>query len=203
MNENPYKSTATFDGISYIERDADRNLVKEINKNQSYPYCLAPRQSGKSSLIAHTIKKLDSNNFETIFIDFSEFSPEELNSYYNFLDTLTDKIKADLSLFDTIERAEDFTATKNLKSTLEYIAKNEKRVIIFLDEIDRIIDLDFKDAFFGLIRSFFNERTNNRKTNFYQIQFILSGAANPTELISKANVSPFNLGTPISFLAGV
>ena len=50
QQNNPYRAAGTFDGISYIEREADSKLYEYITNNSRYPYILAPRQSGKSSL---------------------------------------------------------------------------------------------------------------------------------------------------------
>jgi predicted AAA+ superfamily ATPase len=72
-NRNPFRAAGTFDGVSYIERDADRELYKEIIKNSRYLYFLAPRQSGKSSLISHIRGKLDETIFKSAFIDLSTF----------------------------------------------------------------------------------------------------------------------------------
>ncbi len=44
-NMNPYQSAGTFNGISYVEREADRELLQQILENRYYPYFLAPRQS--------------------------------------------------------------------------------------------------------------------------------------------------------------
>jgi serine/threonine protein kinase len=50
MRENPYRAAGTFVGDSYVERRADEELRQEIEANQRYPYIVAARQSGKSTL---------------------------------------------------------------------------------------------------------------------------------------------------------
>jgi len=45
------------DAPSYIERPADRNLAAALAKNEVY-LVLAPRQTGKSSLMVHALAGL-------------------------------------------------------------------------------------------------------------------------------------------------
>jgi predicted AAA+ superfamily ATPase len=67
---NPYRAAGTFAGPSYTERKADKDLIRAIQQNQRFPYVLAPRQSGKSSLITHARGKLSPPEYRTAFIDF-------------------------------------------------------------------------------------------------------------------------------------
>lgn len=189
---NPFRAAGTFDGVSYIERDADRELYKEIIKNSRYLYFLAPRQSGKSSLISHIRKKLDETIFKSVFIDLSTFPTNCLKSGNSFNEYFVNEIS---SVFNFEEELEN---KKDLKKVLEKIVKKEdKRILIFVDEIDRILHSSFKDSWFGLIRSFFNCRASEPDIEFGKLQFILSGAATVTSLISNKIMSPFNVGKSI------
>jgi WD40 repeat protein len=189
LNTNPYRAAGTFDDISYVEREADEQLLNAIEANSRYPYLLAPRQSGKSSLIAHTANKLDVTYFDIVFIDISTFSPDSLESYDTFLSQFITEISSSLKLSNKI-------SSNKLNTVLGSIASHStKRIVIFIDEIDGLLEAKFKDNFFGSIRSFFNKRARNKELK--QIQFVLSGAAQPTQLISKEHISPFNIGIPI------
>jgi len=219
--ENPYRAAGAFDGVSYVERDADVKLYEAILDNQRYPYCLAPRQSGKSSLMAYMMKKLDSSQFKVIFIDIYEmasFNPNSLEDYNVFLKAFTTKI---LSSFNSHPPAVSFWSRlvqsfhyllghspsfyekmdpNDLGNILQHIATHwDNRIVIIIDEIDQLLETKFKENFFGVIRSFFNKRTTDKNFGDYwkKIQFVLTGAAQPTDLISKQHVSPFNVGAPI------
>ncbi len=85
-SSNPYRAAGTFSGEAYTERDADRRLIRAIEQNAHFPYMLAPRQSGKSSLIKHTMDRLPAAEFRSILIDLSILSPEALKNYDTFLD---------------------------------------------------------------------------------------------------------------------
>ncbi|MBC6436263.1 hypothetical protein FM036_45975, partial [Nostoc sp. HG1] len=70
------------------------------------------------------------------------------------------------------------------------------RIIIFIDEIDSILSLDFPvDDFFALIRFCYNQRAINPEYN--RISFALFGVATPSDLIADKNRTPFNIGLAI------
>ncbi|MET0648934.1 MAG: COR domain-containing protein [Pyrinomonadaceae bacterium] len=184
--DNPYRSVGTYAGVSYVEREADVHLVKEIQENRFYPYFLAPRQSGKSSLIAHTIHKLE-GEYRCVFIDLSTLAHESLENYDQFL------LSFNADLLAAIASADEIKLDSNLRRVIEAAVNNTpKRILIFVDEVDQLLPVKFKDSFFGLIRYFFNQRA--QQPQFKNIQFVLAGAASPTQLISKENQSPFNVG---------
>lgn len=193
-NENPFRAAGMFTGVSYIERNADKDLRNSIEKNQRYPYILAPRQSGKSSLIENTIAKLCNYlNYNCIFIDLSEFALSSIEKYNQFLLLFCKELLNQLKKIGIKIKSKP---GNNLKSLIEEIAKNvSNRVVIFIDEVDKLLDKTFKDDFFGLIRAFFNQRSRNH--DLIKIQFVLSGAAQPTQLITNQYSSPFNVGEPI------
>lgn len=189
--KNPYRAAGSFTGEAYIERDADRVLLTEIAKNTRYPYVLAPRQSGKSSLIAHVMSSLLPPKYHCCFVDIQGLRRGASGSYSDFLAAWSSALLRDRNSLTNADAANPKLALQRLLS----LYKN--RVIIFLDEIDYLRGVDFKDDFFGLIRSFYNQRALEPTSGFDRLQFVLSGAAQPSELIEKANHSPFNVGVPI------
>ncbi len=70
------------------------------------------------------------------------------------------------------------------------------QIVIFIDEIDSTLSLNFPvDDFFALIRAFFNQRVDNPE--YQRINFVLLGVATPSELIQDKKRTPFNIGTGI------
>ncbi|MEQ8956412.1 MAG: AAA-like domain-containing protein, partial [Coleofasciculus sp. C2-GNP5-27] len=66
---------------------------------------------------------------------------------------------------------------------------------VFLDEIDSIIKLNFKDDFFAFIRACYNQRADNPDYN--RLTFCLLGVATPSNLIDDKKRTPFNIGRSI------
>jgi hypothetical protein len=68
-------------------------------------------------------------------------------------------------------------------------------VVIFIDEIDSIIKIPFKDDFFAFIRACYNMRADNPAYN--RLTFCLLGVATPADLIADKQRTPFNIGRAI------
>jgi hypothetical protein len=79
------------------------------------------------------------------------------------------------------------------KVLLENIAEN---IVIFIDEIDSVINLDFAiDDFFILLRACYNKRADFPE--YKRLTFVLFGVATPSQLIRDKNRTPFNIGQAI------
>lgn len=189
---NPYRAAGTFAGPAYTERSADQELLRAVKENQRYPYMLAPRQSGKSSLLFRLRAELDPNIFQCGFVDISTFRHEELLDYDCFLARLFG------DLADTLGVPRITVTGQPRRDLLALVAAVPVyRVVLLLDEIDTMRDSHFKDTFFSDIRSFFNDRAYLDQTELKRVQFVLAGAARVEELITDSKRSPFNVGEPI------
>jgi len=67
-----------------------------------------------------------------------------------------------------------------------------ERIVIFVDEIDTTLRLDFTDDFFASIRYLYNARATNRALS--RLSFVLLGVASPGDLMKDPERTPFNIG---------
>ncbi len=185
--EIPYRAAGTYVGDLYVERDADHVLMREIRANQRYPYVVAARQSGKSSLLVHTMRALDSIEFRTALVD---LSPYQLDDYGTFWTRLLGEIARGTKLERTAISADYPEETFDA-----WLGTMPGRIVVFIDEIDALIEARFRDVFFAKIRWFFNARSTNKE--YERIQFVLAGAAAPERLIQDSARSPFNVGIEV------
>ena len=72
-SRNPYRTVGT--GGVYVEREADIRLRRELSDNRRFPLLSAPPESGKTSLIRHTIESLDPAGFCALTVDLSRLRP--------------------------------------------------------------------------------------------------------------------------------
>src|SRR5262249_16384363 len=158
-------------------------LLSAIHSNRRYPYVLAPRQSGKSSLIVHTIRTLDPQLYYCLFIDLSTFPVVCLGDYEAFLAQLVARC------VEAFCPSKESGQIVGLQEALDVVLRScSKRVVIIIDEVDVLLTVPFKDSFLSLVRSIFNERA--WKKEFTRVQFVLSGTGHPTKLISDPLRSP-------------
>ena len=196
--ENPYQPGGTVAGKSYIRRKADEDLKQAIATNNAFPYLLAARQSGKSSVLSHARSSLATSTLHLIIVDLSEFPPGALRDYdaflLHFLHTIALELRVDKNWEARIRQAAalERPLLNTVRALLSFVSS---RLIVCIDEIDVLLHTTFKDDLFGQIRGLFNRRAD--EASLRRIQFVLAGAAPIQALISDKHRSPFNVGEKI------
>jgi len=197
--QNPYQPGGTLAGVSYVERKADQRLRQAISDNQLYPFFLAARQSGKSSVLARAKASLNSPQLRIAIVDLSEFSPAALRKYERFVGEfvhdILEEIQADAPLQEAISRMADRPRFL-LQAFRAILGSISGKLIVCVDEVDVLTRCPFKDEFLSQVRALFNRRTAEEPLR--RVQFVLAGAARCEALITDVRRSPFNVGEDIN-----
>ncbi len=70
-----------------------------------------------------------------------------------------------------------------------------KPIVVFVDEIESTLELNYGDDYFAAIRSLYNQRAV--EPIFRQLTFVLLGVTAPTDFIKNPSRTPFNIGKRI------
>ncbi len=184
----------------YVPRKADGELLT-LCQEGTFAYVLTARQMGKSSLMVRTAQQLTEDGMVTAIVDLQGsgklVSVEQW--YLNFLVSLEEALEdQDVWLETNVRRwwkeNGDLGPSKRFSLFVEKVllAEVSERIVVFVDEIDTTLGLDFTDDFFVAIRYFFVARAT--KPAFERLSFVLIGVATPGDLIRDRQRTPFNVG---------
>ncbi|GAB4300702.1 MAG: hypothetical protein Fur0025_40530 [Oscillatoriaceae cyanobacterium] len=186
---------------TYVVRKADSDLYKEL-KNGNFCYVLNSRQMGKSSLRVQTMKKLQAEGFACTSIDLTIIGSESVtpDTWYG---GMAFALLKSFSLLGTVNfipwwREHNFLPPgQRFNQFIEgvLLAELGQNIVIFIDEIDSILKISFKDDFFAFIRACYNQRVD--KPEYNRLTFCLLGVATPSDLIADKKRTPFNIGRAI------
>jgi tetratricopeptide (TPR) repeat protein len=195
------KSSTIIPPELYIRRKAD-NQLRDIISDMGRPgYVLVARQMGKTNLLLNAKRELPSGEDLYVYLDVSNVFPDVRGFFRN----LTDTALEGLSHKDVFVRGEieQDRASSNLLPHKEHERELKRllgtvsgKLVFFLDEIDALTKTTYSDQVFSFIRSvYFSGRANN--SEFERLTYVLSGVAEPGELIRNKAISPFNIGEKI------
>ncbi|MET0625630.1 MAG: AAA-like domain-containing protein [Pyrinomonadaceae bacterium] len=184
-----------LDNGVYVLRKADAELLSLCRKG-TFAFVLAPRQVGKSSLMAYAVARLEESAVHTVVIDLNLLGQQVTPDgwYLGHLVMIQDQLGLKTDVIDWWQEHTSFGPVQRLINFFRRVLLHELRgsVVIFVDEIERTRDLDFSDDFFAAIRYVYNARAN--EPEFRRLSFVLIGMATPDDLIHDPQRTPFNIG---------
>ena len=191
---------------TYVVRSADRYLYKQLKRGE-FCYILNPRQVGKSSLMVRMMHHLQHEGVSCGAIDMTRIGSTNVTIEQWYKSSIVELWRCfgllkTVNLKSWLNENRGISPVQQLSQFIEEVllvkVKLEdgtlpKKIVIFIDEIDSILGLNFSvDDFFCMIRSFYNRRTIDR--NYQRLTFVLLGVATPNNLMKDYRKTPFNIG---------
>ena len=204
-NSNFYQIGASLpvDAPSYVQRQADEEFYQKLRAGK-FCYVLNSRQMGKSSLRVQTMQRLQKEGTVCAAIDLTGIGNVTQQQWYggivyNLSESCQLEDKFDFDWQEWWQKHQSvLSPVQCLSLFIEKVLldKIQQPIVIFVDEIDKVLSQDFSlDDFFALIRFFQNQRVDN--PIFKRLTFALLGVATPGDLIQNKTQTPFNIGEAI------
>ncbi len=191
-----------LESLTYVVRQADRQLYQALRRGQ-YCYIFNARQMGKSSLRVQMMRRMEVEGTVCGSIDLSSIGNRQTTQeqwYTGFMYILAGSLGV-RELVNTRAWWKDHMFLPPLQRLGEFVsqvvlAHIDKNIVVFIDEVDSIMSLDFKaDDFFIWLRTCFNQRAE--WPHYQRLTFVLLGVASPPQLMKESSRAPFNIGQAI------
>ena len=195
----------------YAKRKADDELYQSLKADDEvyqtlrtgeFCYVLNSRQMGKSSLRVRTMRRLQEDGIACADVDITEIGSGDVTQnmwYAGIIKILARGFSlTEFKMRGWWQEQTHLSPVQRLSEFIESVllASVEGNLVIFIDEIDSVLGLDFSlDDFFAWIRACYNKRVDHPEYN--RLTFCLLGVATPGDLITDKRRTPFNIGRAI------
>lgn len=184
----------------YIERPPiEERCEQTILQPSALIRIKAPRQMGKTSLMARILHRASLEGYRTVDLSFQLIDKGVFSNLDKFLKWFCAYVGRELRIPNQLEDYWDdiFGSKVNCKDYFEkyLLAQIETPLVLALDEIDRIFEYaDIAEDFFGLLRAWHEE--SKRRAIWKKLRLLV---VHSTEVYIPMNInqSPFNVGLPI------
>jgi hypothetical protein len=183
----------------YLERSVDEEFHAALRRRDSIIRIKGARQMGKTSLLARGLQQARETS-TVLLTDFQVLNQAHFESIDVFLKSLAHWLvrQAGIDLDpEEIWDARQGSSVNFRDLMLELLEHLPGPVVWGLDEVDRLFTCSFHSEFFGLLRSFHNDRALHPSLPWSRLTITLCYATEAQLFLADLNQSPFNVGTRI------
>ena len=186
----------------YMERPPiEERCYEEIRKPASLIRIKAPRQMGKSSLLARILHQAEQQGDKTVYLSLQAATTKCFSDAETFLKWFCVSISRVLRLPPNLEEYWELAEVMGVNLCCQdyferyLLPQINQPITLGLDEVDRVFEYpDISPDFFGLLRVLHEE--GKQRTIWKQLRLVI---VHSTEVYVPINLnqSPFNVGLPI------
>ncbi|MDB9527455.1 AAA-like domain-containing protein [Oscillatoria sp. CS-180] len=180
----------------YVARSFDQIAQSTIQQQGVTITIKGPRQMGKSSLLNQVMSTAHEQGKRVAFLDFQLFDQASLTDPDTFFPEFCAWLTDELDLEDQVDEYWKRRLSNTQRCT-RYVGRYllptlAAPLVLAMDEVETMFDTEFRSDFFGMLRSWHNNRAT--KPAWKQLDLALVTSTEPYQLIDNLNQSPFNVG---------
>ena len=186
------------DRACYIPRATDRELYERLQAGQ-YCHVIAPRFSGKSSLVARAASRLRAEGRLAAVVDLSQLGSRDGSTevgrwYYGLAYRVLRDLRLKLDLQSWWQERMPLPPAQRLGEFFWEIVIGATRepVTVFLDEIDSVAQLDYATELFSVVRACHDARAG--EPEYQRLTFVLLGTALPSGGAQRDGLAATEIG---------
>jgi len=180
----------------YVSRPTDVRAEQLVAETGETVLVKAPRQFGKTSLLARVVRKARDSGQLACLVDLQRTPEAHWQSLDRFAFFLAQRIARDLktAVYPAQDRWHPDLGAENLTDFLQdaVLGNSEQPIVVCLDEVDAVFDKPWRRGFFATVRGWHNLRALDERWN--NVNLFLAHATDATLWLDDPNQSPFNVG---------
>ena len=196
----PLKFPNGYDSTYYIERYEDSICFRALEWEERLIRIKAPRQFGKTSLIARLMKKEKAKGNQIIKFNFNNINKSIFDDIEKLLDYICSTISRKTKVQVDIESVEGIVPNDKAKEYIEELLfLFNKKIVLVIDDADELFNHQkVSNDFFSLIRALYEEANTEDDSSLNKLQIIISHSTEAKFATTNSNTSPFyNVGVGV------
>lgn len=188
----------------YLERQADHELARALDRRESLLLIKGARQTGKTSLLARGLQQARQSGHRGVITDLQVFCDEQLETLDETLFALAESLSLQLDL--EVRPRSVWDADRGPMLSLRYYLKRhvlgafEEPLFWALDGLDRLFPCPFGSRVFALFRAWYNEQSLDPESAWGRLSMAMAYSSEAHLFISDLNQSPFNVGRRLELM---
>jgi hypothetical protein len=183
----------------YVVREADAMVMRAVSQKQGATVTIkGARQMGKSSLLMRSLAAAINAGKRVAYLSLQEFDTPTLSDadlfFQRFCITLSDQLGLANQVEAYWQKPMGSSQRCGLYMSGHILRGLDAPLVLGLDEVETLFELPFGTDFFGMLRSWHNNRALPTTPVWKKLSIVLVTSTEPFLFIKNLTQSPFNVG---------
>jgi hypothetical protein len=186
----------------YVVRDADTTVMRSVSQKQGATVTIkGARQLGKSSMLMRGLAAALEAGKRVAYLSFQEFDTPTLSDadlfFQRFCIALCDQLELENQVETYWKKPMGNSQRCGLFMSGHILKGLDAPLVLGLDEVETLFETPFGTDFFGMLRSWHNNRALPTTPVWKKLSIVLVTSTEPFLFITNLTQSPFNVGQTV------